>query len=343
MENGQYVVNGKTYSDFDSLLNTEFGSFDSNQMLMQTGYISRVGKFEFNDPSFMIYNIFADFVGKTEKLQEHIENNPNFKQGIYVFDDAVKVVPGSQFYYEVDTANKLYSTNASNLIGNDFIIDYDKIQVNPEKAIQEDLQRQKINKINEAFNQFGVNKQITNIDLLESTVNDVNNEILNKVTTPNYTIIQIVGDSNNPEIVMKEIKDDLTPMLKNLFKQVYGENPDDVTIISRNNLKFVPFLVSLNNNSKNFVLENKDGVYSIREFNTMNEYIELRDYLNSVKDLYKSSPNILMYLKALMQNTEVTETVASTYYNEVSTNETLNELRENVQKYLIAKLENNEC
>jgi len=48
MENGQYVVNGKTYSDFDSLLNTEFGSFDSNQMLMQTGYISRVGKFEFN-------------------------------------------------------------------------------------------------------------------------------------------------------------------------------------------------------------------------------------------------------------------------------------------------------
>ena len=44
-----------------------------------------------------------------------------------------------------------------------------------------------------------------------------------------------------------------------------------------------------------------------------------------------------------MQNTEVTETVASTYYNEVSTNETLNELRENVQKYLIAKLENNEC
>lgn len=50
-----------------------------------------------------------------------------------------------------------------------------------------------------------------------------------------------------------------------------------------------------------------------------------------------------MYLKALMQNTEVTETVASTYYNEVSTNETLNELRENVQKYLIAKLENNEC
>ena len=80
MENGQYIVNGKTYSDFDSLLNTEFGSFDPNQMLMQTGYISRVGKFEFNDPSFMIYNIFADFVGKTEKLQEHIENNPNFKQ-----------------------------------------------------------------------------------------------------------------------------------------------------------------------------------------------------------------------------------------------------------------------
>lgn len=40
---------------------------------------------------------------------------------------------------------------------------------------------------------------------------------------------------------MKEIKDDLTPMLKNLFKQAYGENPDDVTIISRNNLKFVPF------------------------------------------------------------------------------------------------------
>ena len=65
--------------------------------------------------------------------------------------------------------------------------------------------------------------------------------------------------------------------------------------------------------------------------------------LNSAKDLYKSSPNILMYLKALMQNTEVTETIASTYYNEVSTNETLNELRENVQKYLIAKLENNEC
>lgn len=56
---------------------------------------------------------------------------------------------------------------------------------------------------------------------------------------------------------MKEIKDDLTPMLKNLFKQVYRENPDDVTIISRNNLKFVPFLVSLNNNSKNFVLEIK--------------------------------------------------------------------------------------
>lgn len=343
MNNGQYIVDNKQYSDLDTLLNSEFGHYDPNQMLMQTGYISKVGKFEYNDPSFMIYNLFGDFAGKTEKLQEYISNSPNFKQGIYVFDDAIKVVPGSQFYFEVDTSNKSYLTNAADLTGNDFIIDYDKIKVNPRKAEQENLQRQKIDRINEAFKQFGIDKHITNIDLLESTINDINNEILGKVTTPDYTLIQINGTTENPEIVMSEVKNDLIPMLKNLFRKSYGETADSVTIISKNNLKFVPFLVSLDDNTKSFVLESKDGVYSIREFNTMNQYIELKDYLNSVKDLYKNSSNIMTYLKALMSNSEVTEKIASAYYNEISTNESLSQLGENVQKYLIAKLENNEC
>lgn len=343
MENGKYIVNNSQYSDLDTLLNKEFGQFDPNQMLMQTGYISKVGKFEFNDPSFMIYNLFGDFAGKTEQLEEYISNNPNFKQGIYVFDDAVKAIPGSQFYYEVDTSNKTYSTNANDLVGNDFIIDYDKIKVNPKRAVEEDLQRQKVDKINETFKQFGINKQINNIDLLESTINDVNNEILSKVTTPDYTLIQITGTENNPEITMSEVKGDLTPMIRNLFRKSYGEEADNVTIISRNNLKFVPFLVSLNDNSKSFALENKDNVYSIREFNIMNQYIELKDYLNSVRNLYSNSSNIMTYLKALMNNSEVTEKIASAYYNEISTNESLQELGENVQKYLIAKLENDEC
>lgn len=44
-----------------------------------------------------------------------------------------------------------------------------------------------------------------------------------------------------------------------------------------------------------------------------------------------------------MTNTEVTDKIAEEYFNIVYSNESLSELRNRVSKYLLTKLENNEC
>ena len=134
-------------------------------------------------------------------------------------------------------------------------------------------------------------------------------------------------------------------MIINMFKSSYNTNltPNQVQISTTSNLNFVPFLVSLNSESNEFVLEQKNNIYSIREFNLYSEYNDLKDYLNQNINLYKENPEIMTYLKAIMMNTEVTDKIAEGYFNAVFSNENLSELNNRVSKYLLTKLENNEC
>ena len=99
----------------------------------------------------------------------------------------------------------------------------------------------------------------------------------------------------------------------------------------------------MNSESNEFVLEQKNNIYSIREFNLYSEYNDLKDYLNQNINLYKENPEIMTYLKAIMMNTEVTDKIAEGYFNAVFSNENLSELNNRVSKYLLTKLENNEC
>jgi hypothetical protein len=144
---------------------------------------------------------------------------------------------------------------------------------------------------------------------------------------------------------MNKITKDPIPMIINMFKSSYNTNlvPNQVQISTTSNLNFVPFLVSLNSESNDFVLEQKNNIYSIREFNLYSEYNDLKDYLNQNINLYKENPEIMTYLKAIMMNTEVTDKIAEGYFNAVFSNENLSELNNRVSKYLLTKLENNEC
>lgn len=144
---------------------------------------------------------------------------------------------------------------------------------------------------------------------------------------------------------MNKITKDPIPMIINMFKFSYNTNltPNQVQISTTSNLNFVPFLVSLNSESNEFVLEQKNNIYSIREFNLYSEYNDLKDYLNQNINLYKENPEIMTYLKAIMMNTEVTDKIAEGYFNAVFSNENLSELNNRVSKYLLTKLENNEC
>ena len=144
---------------------------------------------------------------------------------------------------------------------------------------------------------------------------------------------------------MNKITKDPIPMIINMFKSSYNTNlaPNQVQISTTSNLNFVPFLVSLNSESNEFVLEQKNNIYSIREFNLYSEYNDLKDYLNQNINLYKENPEIMTYLKAIMMNTEVTDKIAEGYFNAVFSNENLSELNNRVSKYLLTKLENNEC
>jgi hypothetical protein len=144
---------------------------------------------------------------------------------------------------------------------------------------------------------------------------------------------------------MNKITKNPIPMIINMFKSSYNTNltPNQVQISTTSNLNFVPFLVSLNSESNEFVLEQKNNIYSIREFNLYSEYNDLKDYLNQNINLYKENPEIMTYLKAIMMNTEVTDKIAEGYFNAVFSNENLSELNNRVSKYLLTKLENNEC
>ncbi len=284
---------------------------------------------------------FNDLV--VSKIQDILDNSTQFKLGIYVFDKTTKPVAGSQYFYETDFQGKNYITNVSNIIGNDFIINYDRIQPIVQST-QVNLEQEELQQINNLLKRWGFNEYISELNGINEVVTRLNNQILETISTPDYSLIQYTGDSRNP-LIMNKITKDPIPMIINMFKSSYNTNltPNQVQISTTSNLNFFPFLVSLNSESNEFVLEQKNNIYSIREFNLYSEYNDLKDYLNQNINLYKENPEIMTYLKAIMMNTEVTDKIAEGYFNAVFSNENLSELNNRVSKYLLTKLENNEC
>lgn len=343
---GIVSVNGISYDSLSTAIDTIINNSNPEDYYIMLGYMNN-DEYRFNAGADMVNTVFGEAGLFNEnvinKLQDILDNSPQFKLGIYVFDKTTKPVAGSQYFYEVDSQNKNYITNVARIVGNDFIIDYDKIQPTSQD-LQTNPEQEKLQKINNSLKELGFNEYISDLTKINEVITRINNQILETVSTPDYSIVQYTNNVNNPLVMEKVIKDPI-PMIINMFKTSYKTSitPSQIQISTTSNLNFAPFLVSLDSENHEFVLEQKDNIYSIRDFNLYSEFNELRDYLNQNKNLFENSPEIMSYLKAIMTNTEVTDKIAEEYFNIVYSNESLSELRNRVSKYLLTKLENNEC
>lgn len=343
---GIVSVNGISYDSLSTAIDTIINNSNPEDYYIMLGYMNN-DEYRFNAGADMVNTVFGEAglfnENVIDKLQDILDNSSQFKLGIYVFDKTTKPVAGSQYFYEVDSQNKNYITNVARIVGNDFIIDYDKIQPTSQD-LQTNPEQEKLQKINNSLKELGFNEYISDLTKINEVITRINNQILETVSTPDYSIVQYTNNIDNPLVMEKVIKDPI-PMIINMFKAYYKTSitPSQIQISTTSNLNFAPFLVSLDSENHEFVLEQKDNIYSIRDFNLYSEFNELKDYLNQNKNLFENSPEIMSYLKAIMTNTEVTDKIAEEYFNIVYSNESLSELRNRVSKYLLTKLENNEC
>lgn len=170
--------------------------------------------------------------------------------------------------------------------------------------------------------------------MIDSVIEDINREIMSNVTNPEFEILVF----ENNEISTRKVNDIRYMIANNLKIPV-----EIINISSEKTLEFVPFYVSLQDQISNYVAERKNGEWTIREFPVLNEYIELSSFINANSRLIKFNKQVSTYINALLQNKEVNLTIAEDYWNVVSIDPAFNGIRQQVDKYLMSKLVNNEC
>lgn len=249
-----------------------------------------------------------------------------FKQGIYARDQRKGDING---VYRSTNLGHIYTTNIKSLIGNDFKIDSSKINVTGE--IQHD---NTLEKLNLQLATLGFDRVISNTSMIDSVIKDINREIMSNVTNPEFEILVF----ENNEISTRKVNDIRYMIANNLKIPV-----EIINISSEKTLEFVPFYVSLQDQISNYVAERKNGEWTIREFPVLNEYIELSSFINANSRLIKFNKQVSTYINALLQNKEVNLTIAEDYWNVVSIDPAFNGIRQQVDKYLMSKLVNNEC
>ena len=285
-------------------------------------------------------SIFGLFNGLQDNelvtLQNALNNSNTFKNGIYG-NDKTDWNTSSLFHGVSNTSipGAQYISNVE-IIGNDFAIDPAKINMIPEDK-QDLLQVESINKqleiiLNQFADDYGYTKRyITDKQSINTAINEINKEILEKATTPNINLLRYDENTNTLSWTNKI---DLYNFIINWFNREI--NAEQITFYSSIDSKFKPFFVSLHNGIiENYVIEEKNGTYSIREFKSAQTYSKLIDFIinkpmNSIID---------SYIQAVLYDT----TFDITYEN---TDVLLNmdpALSKLIDDYLIAKIENNEC
>ena len=249
-----------------------------------------------------------------------------FKQGIYARDPRKGDING---VYRSTNQGHIYVTNIKTLIGNDFKIDSSKIN------IATDLQSDNtIEKLNLQLAELGFDRIISNVSMIDSVIEDINKEIISTVTSPEFEILVF----KNNEISTQKISDIRYMIANNLKIPV-----EIINISNEKTLEFVPFYVSLQDQISNYVAERKNDEWTIREFPILNEYVELASFVNANSRLIKFNKQVSAYINALLHNQEMDLTIAEDYWNVVSIDPLFENVKQQVDKYLISKLMNNEC
>ena len=75
----------------------------------------------------------------------------------------------------------------------------------------------------------------------------------------------------------------------------------------------------------------------------MNEYVELFEFAQANSQLLKNNTTVSKYVAALLNNQEIDLKTAEDYWNVVSIDPAHEATRQQVDKYLMSKLMNNEC
>lgn len=254
------------------------------------------------------------------------KESPKFKQGIYARDIRRGDING--IYRTTDLGNT-YITNIKALVGNDFKIDSTKIN-KPDEAPKSDV----TDKLNLQLAALGFDRVISNQSNIESTIESINKEIVSSVTTPEFEVLTFDGN----DITTTKV-DDIRYMMANYLKIPV----ESINISELKTSEFAPFYVSLQDQISNYVAEKKNGEWSIREFPIINEYNELFAFAKANSNLLKYNPNVSKYIAELLNNQDIDFKTAENYWNVVSIDPAHEATRQQVDKYLMSKLMNNEC
>lgn len=260
------------------------------------------------------------------EISKLCNESDKFKQGIYGRDIRRGDING--IYRSTDLGNT-YVTNIKRLIGNNFKIDGTKINsqgINSNNDF--------ISKLNLQLAELGLDRVISDQSNIETTINSINTEILSSVTTPKFELLSFNGN----DIVTTEINDFRYMISNNLKIPV-----EIINISNEKTSKFIPFYVSLQNQIVNYVIENKNNNWSIREFAILNEYKDLFNFLKNNTNLIKSNITISKYVNNLIDNIDSDINIVEDYWNIISNNNIYGELQQQIDKYLMSKLMNNEC
>lgn len=253
--------------------------------------------------------------------------SPKFKQGIYARDIWTTDINGA---YRNTKLGHTYVTNAKTLIGNDFKIDSSKIGVSNDTSTN----NQNLDKLNLQLATLGLNRVISDQSNIQTTIEDINSQILSEVSTPEFEILTFDGND-----IATQKAFDFKPMIANYL----DVSPDSINFSEGNTSEFVPFYVSLQDQISNYVAEKKDGEWKIREFPVMSEFQEFIKVVAANESLIKMNSSVSGFVNALKSNQEVDLKTAEDYWNVVTLNPEFTSIRQEVDKYLMSKLMNNEC
>lgn len=254
------------------------------------------------------------------------KESPKFKQGIYARDIRRGDING--IYRSTDLGNT-YITNIKSLVGNDFKIDNTKIN-KPDEAPKSNI----VSKLNLQLAALGFDSVISDQSNIQTTIERINNEIVSSVATPEFEVLTFDGN----DITTTKVED-IRYMMANYLKIPV----ESINISDAKTSEFAPFYVSLQDQISNYVAEKKDGDWTIREFPVMNEYTELFAFARANSVLLKNNTTVSKYIAALLSNQEIDLKTAENYWNVVSIDPAHEATRQQVDKYLMSKLMNNEC
>lgn len=265
------------------------------------------------------------------QVDEKLKKSTQFKLGIYGKDIKANYSINDSLYYQVVNPGTNYMWNIQSVFGNSYSIDSRKINIT-EDVINKQKQ---INELNKQLKALGINYVITDLTDLTAVENNINANILSKVNSPSFKTIRING--NTIEWVDQY---DFTPMITNYL----NVPKETIRYIPTKVLKFKPFFVSSQGQTSSYVIENINGDWKIREFPLLEEYIKFREKMTQNSKLIKQDENLLNYITKLINNEKISMKEAQTVSKVLAEKiDIFRDIKQQINEYLMIKLENNEC